>query len=64
MKFEISIDMGNCEMHSYDNLIVALRKFVIKDLKSKSEYFEFPSSGVNGTILDLNGNRVGYWRIE
>jgi hypothetical protein len=57
MIFQIEIEVGNDEMQTSTHIAHALMR-VAEDVSIIE-----PRFGDNGTIYDVNGNRVGRWRF-
>lgn len=62
MRFILEIELGNDAMQTYADVLGAfsesIRAFQRMDNASECEDKD------GWSILDLNGNRVGYWRVE
>lgn len=58
MKLRIEIEFGNDAMQRYSQA-----RAVIQDAVGTSEYRAKAAVGDNGTLRDINGNRVGHWEV-
>ena len=59
MKLVIELNFGNDAMQRYSQA-----RSVIKDGLGMAEHRAKPAVGDGGTFCDVNGNRVGSWRVE
>lgn len=57
--FNMSIELGNDAMQTYDDLAAALEKTA-----KKLRVYAHPEPGETGRIMDTNGLSVGRWRIN
>lgn len=60
MKFVLEINMGNEAMSRRGHLANAIREVANKVLNSRDF---FCVEGTEHAIMDLNGNKVGHWKL-
>ena len=58
MRLVIEIEFGNDAMQRYSQA-----RTVIKDALGKADHRARPQVGDVGPFYDVNGNRVGSWRV-
>jgi hypothetical protein len=61
-KFVLSIDLENDAMQDQHDVAAALRK--VADRLDKLVSSNFGPYGLEGTIMDRNGNSVGRWEVK
>ena len=55
-KFTLEIELGNEAMESHADIVDALNRVAFEMLS--------PAQPTSGAIRDINGNKVGGWRIK
>ena len=61
MKFKLEIELGNAAMRNRGHLANALRD-VAKAVLDMHKWFHM--AGTEHAVMDLNGNKVGHWKLE
>lgn len=61
MKFKLEINFGNAAMSNRGHLCNALRS-VAREILEGRKWFSV--SGTKHKIMDINGNSVGFWKME
>lgn len=62
MEFTLKIKLGNAGMEAGDQVAAVMEKIAVSlyDLEADGEEM----AGASGTAFDVNGNKVGEWKIS
>ena len=63
MKFTLTIELGNIEMHTFDHVARALKDVAFQIAEDEPIEGSDPYNRYGG-IFDINGNRVGGWEAK
>lgn len=62
MKFTISIDMGNAAFDNNNQINEVQR--ILRKISEQIDVYNRLAKDQQATIIDINGNTVGFWKVR